>query len=135
MLQLSLRSIMNIKPSPSFACSHICGQKRLFTRRKIQLISEMFYFIWKASFLWEHNNDLLIYKVLYFEGSQNAFFTIVMPCVSNLSSTLLQLTKCPQRRFEPLSVCVTSVAFGVTQEPGMDFKFPFIKWLVGLFNY
>lgn len=65
MLQLNLKSILNMKTSSSFAFSHICGQKkRLFTRRKIQLISEMFYFIWKASFLWEHNNDLLIYKAL-----------------------------------------------------------------------
>lgn len=61
--------------SLSFASSHIYSQKkkRLFARRKIQLNSEMFYFIWKASFLQEHNNDLLIYKVLYFRGSQNAF--------------------------------------------------------------
>lgn len=69
MLQLSLRSIMNIKPSPSFAFSHVYRQKRWFTRRKKQLISEMFYFIWKAFFLQEHNNDLLIYKVLYIKGS------------------------------------------------------------------
>lgn len=55
----------------------------------------MFYFIWKASFLWEHNNDLLIYKVLYFKGSQNTFFTIVMPCISN---TLLEHKKAPSEK-------------------------------------
>lgn len=97
MLQLNLKAIMYMKTSPSFAFSYICRQKRLFTRRKIQLISDMFYFIWKASFLQEHNNDLLIYKVLYFRGSQNTFHTIMIPCISNLSNASLEHKICLQR--------------------------------------
>lgn len=78
-----------MKTSSSFAFSHICRQKKkLFTRRKIQLNSEIFYLIWKASFLQEHNSDLLIYKVLHFRGGQNAFLVIMMlPCIFNLSNT------------------------------------------------
>lgn len=52
MVQLNLKFVMNMKISPSFAFSHINREKKkLFTRRKIQLSFEMFYFIWKVSFL------------------------------------------------------------------------------------
>lgn len=59
----------------------------------------MFYFIWKASSLQEHNNDLLIYKVLYFRGGQNTFLTIMMACVSNRSNTWLEDKNGLQRTF------------------------------------
>lgn len=90
MLQLNLKPTMSMKTLASFAFSRVCRPKKrllLFIRRKIQLSSETFYFIWKASFLQEHNHDLLIYKVLYFRGNQNTFPTIVIPCISNLSKT------------------------------------------------
>lgn len=82
---------MNRKISPSFAFSHINREKKkLFTRRKILLSSEVFYFIWKVSFLQEHNNDLLIYKMLYFRSSQKTFLIIMISYVSNFSHTWLE---------------------------------------------
>lgn len=59
----------------AFICTQMCcslkEKKKLFIRRKVQLNSEIFNVIWKAFFLQDHNNDLLIYKGLCFRGSQN----------------------------------------------------------------
>lgn len=74
MLWLNLKLTMNMKTLPSFALrcvSSLKEKKKLFIRRKVQLNSEIFNVIWKAFFLQDHNNDLLIYKGLCFRGSQN----------------------------------------------------------------
>lgn len=92
----------------------------------------MFYFIWKASFLWEHNNDLLIYKVLYFKGSQNSFFTIVMPWISN---TLLEHKKAPSEKAWAFLSVSPQLPWESHRSLEEALIFPFGKWLVGLFNY